>query len=423
MAIASTPLLDRLLADGVIRQDHHDAARTRQGALPAEPYATLGEALFWLVDEGIVSDQELEAIGELSVSQGAFAGNDTRRQALAEMDALMQRKLGEYEQQLRQASRSARSPGARWAWRVGGVIALGAVAWFLFAPATPPQCGDTDVQKSMRMSLFSARSRQAITSPMAQGPAPADMLMATFSDIKQVGYIKDERSRGCTATVKIGETASSMAYTIGPNAKGDMVIAGADPRIVRARYGQVDQNGKRLDVGQPLGAARLAEAFEQGVAAFDQQMNNAARKAAFDKQRQRMGLPVESDPRSVRNVQPLGNCKDLGGGKWSCRLQAEYRDRLLSALGRSDWQVFEGNFDFVQDGAGWRVGDYFTTQYVDAIVRGRVAEMKGDEAAAMLEEIQSQRQTPGAPPRKDGTPPSSAPREREHRSDGAVINK
>lgn len=423
MAIASTPLLDRLLADGVIRQDHHDAARARFDGLSAEPYSTLGEALFWLVDEGIVSDADLAAIGELSVSQGAFAGNATRREALAEMDALMQRMLGQYEQQLRQVSRNALFPGSRWVWRAGGVIALGAVAWFLFAPATPPQCGDTDVQKSIRMSLFSARSRQAITSPMVQGPASADMLMATFSDIRQVGYIKDERSRGCTATVKIGETSSAMAYTIGANAKGDMVIAGADPRIVRARYGQVDQNGKRLDVGQPLGAARLAQAFEQGVVAFDQQVNNSARKAAFDKQRQRMGLAAETDSRSVRNVQPLGNCKDLGGGKWSCRLQAEYRDRLLSALGRSDWQVFEGNFDFVQEGAAWRVGEYFTTQYMDAIVRGRVAEMKGDEAAAMLEEIQSRRQTPGAPPRKADAPSPSAPREREHRSDGAVINK
>ncbi|WZB74791.1 hypothetical protein WJ972_31545 [Achromobacter insuavis] len=39
MAIVSTPLLDRLLTDGVIRQDHHDAARQRLGDATADPGA------------------------------------------------------------------------------------------------------------------------------------------------------------------------------------------------------------------------------------------------------------------------------------------------------------------------------------------------------------------------------------------------
>ena len=60
----------------------------------------------------------------------------------------------------------------------------------------------------------------------------------------------------------------------------------------------------------------------------------------------------------MRNVQPLGDCKDLGGGRWSCRLQAEYRDRLMSAIGRADWQVFEGDFEFLQEGDTWRAVSY-----------------------------------------------------------------
>ncbi|CAB3623909.1 MAG: hypothetical protein J0I68_30620 [Achromobacter sp.] len=422
MAIVSTPLLDRLLTDGVIRQEHHDAARQRLGDATAEPWSTLGEALFWLVDEHIVSDEDLAAIGELSVTEVAFASNATRKQALAEMDALMQRKLEEYERQIRQVALKRAFPGPRWAWLGGGAIAVAAAAWYLFAPATPPQCDDGDVQKTLRASLFTSRLQQMSRNPLAGGVAPADLYLATFSDVKEVGYIKPERSRGCTATLKVGEAASALAYTIGPNDKGEMMIAGADPRVVRARYGQLDADGKPRAVGQPAGAARLAAAFEQGAAAFDELTRGAARKAAQDRQRERMGLPPETDTRTVRNIQPLGDCKDLGGGRWSCRLQGEYRDRLMSAIGRADWQVFEGDFEFLQEGDAWRVGEPFTRQYMDAVVRGRVAELKGDEAAARLEQIQRQRpQAEPATPAGAQAPARAG--SREHRGDGAVINK
>ncbi|MGV8294496.1 hypothetical protein ACV36C_37235, partial [Pseudomonas aeruginosa] len=112
----------------------------------------------------------------------------------------------------------------------GGAIAVAAAAWYLFAPATPPQCDDGDVQKTLRASLFTSRLQQMSRNPLAGGVAPADLYLATFSDVKEVGYIKPERSRGCTATLKVGEAASALAYTIGPNDKGEMMIAGADPR-------------------------------------------------------------------------------------------------------------------------------------------------------------------------------------------------
>ena len=47
----------------------------------------------------------------------------------------------------------------------------------------------------------------------------------------------------------------------------------------------------------------------------------------------------------------------------------------MSAIGRADWQVFEGDFEFLQEGDTWRVGEPFTRQYMDAVVRGRVAEI------------------------------------------------
>ncbi|MCG2604448.1 MAG: hypothetical protein KBO60_15350 [Achromobacter sp.] len=98
----------------------------------------------------------------------------------------------------------------------------------------------------------------------------------------------------------------------------------------------------------------------------------------------------------------------------------------MSAIGRADWQVFEGDFEFLQEGDAWRVGEPFTRQYMDAVVRGRVAELKGDEAAARLEQIQRQR--PQAAPTAEPATPAGAQAparagSREHRGDGAVINK
>lgn len=400
-------LLDRLRDDGVIRPDHHAAALVRLDTVNGEPFTTLGEALLWLVDEGIVSDEELDAIGELSVTEAAFASNATRCQALAEMDALMQRKLDEYVKRAGYEGLKAAFPGPGWVWLGGAAAAVIAAAWYLFAPATPPQCGDDDVRKTLRTSMFSNRVQQIAKNPWAGGPAPSDLLQATYSAVKEVGYLPADRSRACSATLTVAGKSSAIAYILKPNDDGEMMIIGADPRVVRVRYGQTDKNGKMLDVGQPVGATQLAAAFERGAAAFETPTRSAERLAAMNRQRQRMGQPAETDTRSVRSIYPVGDCKALGGEKWSCRVQAEFRDRLMSAIGRSDWQVMEGDFSFVQKGTTWEVGEDFSRQYMDARVRARVADLKGDEAAARLEAIQQQR--------PDASAGKGAPRQNEAR--------
>lgn len=391
MTEASIALLERLRADGVIRPDQHAAALERRGVVSTESWSTLGEALLWLVDEGIVSDVDLDDIGEMTVSEAAFASNATRRQALDEMYALRERKLDERIRQARQAAYKAAFPGPRWAWLGGGAVAVVSAAWFVLAPASPPQCGDAGVQRTLRTSMFSTSVQHMARRASGGGPPPSDLLLATFTNVKEVGYIKAERSRGCSATLKVGDIAAPVAYIIGPNDKGDMMVSGANPRVVSVRYGQYGPAGKSQDVGRPAGATQLIAAFERGVAAFDERTQNAASREAFDRQRKRMGQSPDTDTRSVRNISPLGDCKGLGPDRWSCRLQAEFRDRLMSAIGKSDWVVIEGDFDFVRKGTAWMMDDNFARQYTDAIVRGRVAQMKGDEAAAKLEEIQRQR--------------------------------
>lgn len=77
--------------------------------------------------------------------------------------------------------------------------------------------------------------------------------------------------------------------------------------------------------------------------------------------------------------------------KYACRLQIQYIDRVMAVLGRSDMQVVEGDFDFVKQEDGWVVSDDFPRQYMDAMVRGRLGAVKGEEAAKMLEDIQKNR--------------------------------
>lgn len=395
MTAASLALLDRLRVDGVIRSDHHAAALQRLESMPKAPFVTLGGALVWLSTEDIFSDLDLDELFQLAATEGTFAGNATRSQALAELNALCQH---EFERHLAQLERGglveALFRGPRWVWLGGCVIAIAAAVWYFVAPDRTPQCGHADVERALRTRMYSTSAQRVAESGVTAWPAPTDVLKATFVDVREVGYLEADRSRGCSATMKVDDTGAPVAYIIRPNAEGNMVVAGADPRVVRVRFGQAGNDGKRQDLGQPAGTANLAAAFERAVAGQEARIRHPDRQAAIDRARLSRGLPPERETRGVRNVFPIGNCKDLGAGKWSCRLVMEYRDRHMSAAGRADWQVLEGDFSFVQKGAAWEAGENFPRQYTDAIVRARLAELRGQAATAQLEQIQ--RQGPGA---------------------------
>lgn len=117
MTQAPLPLLERLRVDGVIRADHHAAALLRLQALSQAPFMTLGGALVWLAAEDILSELDLDEMFESAVSEGTFDRNATRRQALAEMEALCQRGIDSHVARLERGSLlQAIFPGPRWAW-------------------------------------------------------------------------------------------------------------------------------------------------------------------------------------------------------------------------------------------------------------------------------------------------------------------
>ncbi len=128
MTQAPLPLLERLRVDGVIRADHHAAALLRLQALPQAPLMTLGGALVWLAAEGILSELDLDEMFELAVSEGTVDRNATRRQALAEMEALCQRGIDNHVARLARGSLlQAIFSGRRWAWLMAIAGAAAAV--------------------------------------------------------------------------------------------------------------------------------------------------------------------------------------------------------------------------------------------------------------------------------------------------------
>ncbi|MGN6658095.1 MAG: hypothetical protein ACTHKN_03785 [Achromobacter mucicolens] len=128
MTQAPLPLLERLRVDGVIRADHHAAALLRLQALPQAPFITLGGALVWLAAEGILSELDLDEMFELAVSEGTVDRNATRRQALAEMEALCQRGIDNHVARLARGSLlQAIFSGRRWAWLMAIAGAAAAV--------------------------------------------------------------------------------------------------------------------------------------------------------------------------------------------------------------------------------------------------------------------------------------------------------
>ncbi|QEI05355.1 hypothetical protein FXN63_05490 [Pigmentiphaga aceris] len=398
--VLPTPLLDRLWADAVILPAHHEAAIARlQGSgAGSEPYANLGEALFWLLEQGILSNGDIEVMGNLAQPQAAFPTNATRRQALVEFDSMLQRLATSYDKAHRRAFWQAVLPGPKWLWAVLGVAIVAGGLWYVLPPSQPPACNDAAVAKQLKVGLFQATIRQQTANPLlsAQTPAP-NMLLAELRDVRELGYIVAERARACEASVQMGSQSRSMAYVVSLTESGATQLSAGDDRLTRARFGLV-KDGKLPELGMPIGQADLQRALSDGVKKIQAQAGlRGPRSAARVQEREGQHKNAQNAGEradTVIQVLPLGNCEAGQGGHYRCPVMMQYRDHLLAAIGRSERQILEGDFDFVREGDAWRVADVFPQQYRDATMRGRVGEIAGDEAAEKLKQIQDRRTTP-----------------------------
>jgi len=387
----ATPLLDQLLASHIIDEAAHDAAKRRfeDLALPREPFDTLGMGLFWLLDNEIVSADLIDELEMRSQQEqeGAFAANSIHKQVVAEFAAhfvALQRASVERQFWL------SMFPGPRWAWLAGGAAAAVFAGWFFLAPDATPACEDERVASALRRALVDVAFGDSSKPRFGTAEDRTNLLFARFTHIKEIGYIKAERSRGCAATLTLEDASLPIGFTVGPENGGkEIMVRTGDQRVIEARYSRANKDGTLPELGAPIGKAQLSAAFTRGVEAFEKKTAPVNASALKEMDRRR---GIDPDRKTVQSVEPLADCLVVEPDKtYACRLQVQYIDRAMSILGTSEAQVVQGDFEFVKQGAGWAVSDNFSRQYLDAVVRGRLAALKGDEAANKLEEIQKNR--------------------------------
>ncbi|MEO2217847.1 hypothetical protein ABGV49_12350 [Chromobacterium vaccinii] len=367
----STPFLTRLLEGGVIEQALYDAAQNKLRAQGHEPFTSLGEALYWLVEQEVLSLSQLGAIEDKADADEGFASNQVRRQALNECGEVLEQRMALRRQQ-ETVSLSDLLPGPWWSWALGGAAIIGAACWYFLTPASVPKCDASEVTKTIRASLFTQQIRQQASQLGARASERPNMFLSSLKQIKEVGYIQSERTRACVAMLTVDKAQVPIAYEV--KAKDDdFYVTGENERLLRARYAQVDREGRLPELGKPLGREGVRLAFQQGVEEYGKQGGPIA--AILAQMQNGNRKPVSP----LGDVLPMNDCAQVEGGVWRCKLMAEYRDPLMAALGKSGGVVLEGEFGFVREGKGWRSADNFNEQFAQVLVQSRLASIKGQQ--------------------------------------------
>lgn len=371
--------IEVLFRDSLIDAETRDMALTETpvvGTVAASPVATLA----WLATEGPLEKERFDALRTQVAAEPAFAMAAERTRIVNEAQALIEADEQAVKAWQARAQRSRRI-GA-WKFILAVAVIGGGLGWYLFAPASVPACDAA----STRKTLDSLMRRVTMDVRMRHLDPNAGTVIETPSvgSMREVGYRKPERVRGCVAVMTRGDSKEPMAYTIGPTEpkSDEMVVRGADVAIVEARFGHLDSDGRPLYNAEPIGREAMEKAFREGAAPL-----SAARSASAMRMRPRTdsGL-VRKDPnrsREIAEIEPTGPCRKLGDGMGhTCPLVIEYNDSLLGALSGSDTSLpVTGEFTFVEDNGNWRVSDDFPKTFVRKVLEARLSSMGVTDAA------------------------------------------
>ncbi|WP_426392998.1 hypothetical protein [Variovorax sp. R-27] len=371
--------IEVLFRDSLIDAETRDMALTETpvvGTVAASPVATLA----WLATEGPLEKERFDALRTQVAAEPAFAMAAERTRIVNEAQALIEADEQAVKAWQARAQRSRRI-GA-WKFILAVAVIGGGLGWYLFAPASVPACDAA----STRKTLDSLMRRVTMDVRMRHLDPNAGTVIETPSvgSMREVGYRKPERVRGCVAVMTRGDSKEPMAYTIGPTEpkSDEMVVRGADVAIVEARFGHLDSDGRPLYNAEPIGREAMEKAFREGAAPL-----SAARSASAMRMRPRTdsGL-VRKDPnrsREIAEIEPTGPCRKLDDGMGhTCPLVIEYNDSLLGALSGSDTSLpVTGEFTFVEDNGSWRVSDDFPKTFVRKVLEARLSSMGVTDAA------------------------------------------
>lgn len=363
--------LQALHSDGLIDTPTRDEALEETpvvGTVPASAAATLA----WLVSEELIDEKGFEALRAQVAAEPAFAMAADRVRIVNEAQALIDAEAQAMKAWKSRTQRSRRIGALKLMLSV--LVIGGGLGWYFFAPAGVPACDAASTRKTLDNLMFRVALdvRMRTLDPQKR----AELQTPSVGSMREIGYRKTDRVRGCAAVMTQGDNRDEMAYTIGPAApkSDEMVVRGADLAIVQARFGHLDASGNPRYNAEPIGRAALEKAFREGAAPL------SARSGVSRLRPRNESSLVDRDPdrsREIAEIEVAGPCRALENqAVQACPLVIEYNDRLLAAIGGDTRSlVLSGEFGFVQENGDWRASDDFPKTFTRAVLEARMKSM------------------------------------------------
>jgi hypothetical protein len=387
---------DALLSEGLIDPVQREAALSQLS--PDELLASPAAALAWMVIHGVITPESYNDLHTRVTAEPAFATARQRAAIVTETQSILEQTGAALHKEATRLYWRSVFPGPPLLWIGAVVIGISALVWHVVTPNATPSCTSSATEKTLASMFFKVGLQARMSSMRSGQEAPPS---ARAKNLREVGYLQPSRVRGCMAELDFGGHVTPYAFTISPNEgeDGGYKVAGADERIVEARFGNLDKNGHSLNQAEPVGREALETAFRAGVDKMSSGMSGA-RQRLLESIRNREGRGSEAATerdREIAEVEPIGPCKEVTAGtRYTCTLLVERNDTLLSAMGAGSLSVLRGEFGFERSAVGqpWQVTSEFTNELATAIVRSRMETMTGRAASK---------------PDEAGSAPSSAP--------------
>lgn len=365
--------LGNLLKHGLIDRDQHAAGSDIRPTVAEGFIESPASALAVLRNRGIVTEEQFDVLKAQAAAPAQDAAAEERNAIVVEAEQIFDGMVDTYVK--------AMSGGT---WRLFLLLmmpvflVIGCILWLKSGPAKAPTCDDKEIVSTLDSLYFRVRIAVKSDPVNLMRYRHADPVAPSrLADHREVGYLTTDRIRGCMATSKSGDETAEIAYTVSFNAEDKIMVGGAHPEIVKARFGHLDANGNTLHTAAPIGRDKLDAAFREGVERFNNSLMNASsRQLQRAMERHRRKDPALADKereREIVDIEPL-ECHALTTPDHvSCKMLIARRDPILMASGRRGAITFTSDFTFIREGERWQVAEHFFDEYVASIVRSRNA--------------------------------------------------
>lgn len=389
--------LEQLFSDQLITKPQHELAQANVSE--DEVFGTPEQALAWMIMMGFITQQELDLLRTNLHSDSAFAGNPSKIQTLTAAEDLVKTIETAIHKANVRAFWGEVFPGPGWMWIGGTILAVAGFIWYVLTPTEPPSCSSSEVQKSLDTMMLMQSIETNTRNPLRALREEGSSNYVAVRNIETVGYAKVDKIRGCLATLKSKDDEAPYAFTIGPKREAngtvskpeEFMIIGANPEIVKARFGHLTAEGNYAHQAQPIGRSNLEKAFRTGFDRLSPQSpdNRNALALALGQLQKKESSFTQTDAnrqREIAEIEPVGECKPLEVGKrYLCPLMIERNNPVLAATMGDGNSILQGSFTFELKNNEWQITDNFGKEFVSASGNNSVDKDMEPAASAVTE--------------------------------------